>query len=178
MEDHELITARLRLEPVVLKHAVLVYNQLSDERLWKHFPELRPKSLAELKTLYERWERHRANPQSTDHVENWTIFLREDDTPVATMQANLFADGTASLAIIVFLAHHGKGYAKEFVDAVMEHLHNEHAITSVRLEIDTHNQAGIAFAKSLGFRLAEERRDVDRRYGLFGDESIYVRDLS
>ncbi|GAC1354610.1 MAG: hypothetical protein NVS1B14_08850 [Vulcanimicrobiaceae bacterium] len=173
----QIITPRLRLESAREAHAALIFEQLIDERLWKHFPELRPKSLDEVQSLYRRWEQARDHTLDGERIVNWTAFERATDEPVASNQTTVFPDGTAAYALVVYAAHHRKGYAKEFSEAVFTDLRAAHAVRVVRFEIDTHNKAAVQLAKSLGFALAEERRGVDRLYGLFGDESVYVRHL-
>ena len=177
MVSHEIVSQRLRLEITREAHADIVFEHLSEERLWQHFPELRPKSVTELRKLYRMWQTANEEPGRAEHIENWIGFLRDTTTPVGSMQAQILPDQTALLAYIMYSGYQKHGYASEAAEAMLTHLHAEHEVNRVRLVIDTHNIPAIEFAKSLGFKLIEERRGVDRQYGLFGDESIYERTI-
>ena len=172
---HILTTQRLRLEPARADHAELIYQQFSDERLWAFFPELRPNNFAEMKALYRRWEQP---AQATEFLENWLCILAQGEVPVGHMQASLLPDKVALIAFILYADHQGKGYAKEGVQAMIEHMRDVHGATKVMMEVDTHHVAAIRLAESIGFTRVAERKGVDRRYGLFGDEYVYELSLS
>ena len=176
-EFHPLETQRLRLEPVRAEHAELVYDQFTDERLWEFFPELRPKNREELRALYVRWERGNQDPELHEFWENWLVFERSSNQAAGQLQAIVLPDGTAYLAFIFYQRHHGKGFAREAAEAAVAHLQAQHGVVKLRLEFDTQNDHARKLAEALGFTLVEERRNVDRRYGLFGDEFVYEREL-
>lgn len=157
MERHALESARLRLEPTTAQHAAVVYRHVTDPRLWTFFPDLRPRSLDALELLYKRWERGNPGIDGDSVWENWVCFLRDTDTPVGSMQATIYPNGEAAIAYMFYVAHHGKGYAREAARCVVEHLHAGHATTRVVAEMNVRNARSIRLAESLGFRRAHER---------------------
>lgn len=175
--SHPLETTRLRLEPVRAEHAALVYDQFTDEELWEFFPELRPKNREELHAMYARWERGNQDPELHEFWENWIVFERESDQATGQLQAIVLPDGAAYLAFIFYKRFHGKGFAREAAAAAVAHLQAQHGVVKLLLEFDTKNEHARKLAEALGFTLVEERRNVDRRYGLFGDEFVYERIL-
>ena len=174
---HPLETARLRLEPVRAEHVDVVYDEFSDESIWEFFPELRPKNRDELRAMYARWERGNQDPDLKEYWENWIVFLREGGVPAGQMQAIVVPGDMAFIAFIFHKRHQGKGYARETAAAVIDHLAAAHGVKKIRLEFDAHHEHAKKMAEALGFTFVEERRNVDRRYGLFGDEIIYERTL-
>ena len=177
MTRHELNTERLRLEPTRVEHAPIVYDKVTDERLWTYFPELRPKSLAELQALYRRWERGNPDPGLDEYWENWICFLKGTQTPIGGMQATILSNGIAYMAYILYTDYHRKGFAREAALGVIEHLRANHGVRRVLLEMDINNEGSQRLAQSMGFTRIEERKNVERRYGLFGDEYVYALDL-
>ena len=173
MAGHELTSERLRLEALREEHIDVVFEYYSDERLWTYFPELRPKSKSDFRKLVDHWLNPDEDSTLGELIEYWVVFLRESNDPVGSIQAQIMADGTALFTNMTYIGYHKHGYAKESAEAVIAHLRSEHAIKRVQIIIDPLNTSAVKFAESLGFKLREIRRGVDRLYGLFGDESVY-----
>lgn len=174
---HALDSVRLRLEPTREAHAALVFRHMSDPRLWKFFPELRPRSLDELCALFRRWERGNPDPERDEVWENWVCFMRGTQTPVGGMQATILPGQVATIAYMFYADRQGQGYAREAAAAVIEHLRSGHGVRRVIAEMNTRNARSIRLAESLGFARAEERIDVARGHGVAADEYVYELDL-
>lgn len=156
MPGHKLETARLQLLPTSVHHAPLVFEHMSDERLWRFFPELRPRSVADLEAQYARWAYGGPQPATGERWENWICFLREISLPVGSVQATISPDGTASIAYAVYVEYQKLGFAREAAQAVIDHIKSEHAVRLVRADMHRQNTASVRVAESLGFvRIAE-----------------------
>lgn len=166
-------TERLRLEPTRAYHAPLVYDQITDERLWTFFPALRPKSIEELRALYRRWERGNPYANRDEEWENWICFLRDTETPVGGMQATILPGSLAYIAYVMYAANQRQGFAREGARAVIEHLREAHGITRILAEMNTQNEASIKVVQSLGFERVEEHVEVERGHGVEADEYVY-----
>jgi len=151
MFDHRLITQRLMLEPVREEHAALVFHEMNDARLWRFFPHLRPMSVADLRILYRKWQAGKS-PSTPDEIwENWICMRTEDQTPVGSTQATIFADQTALIAYAVYVRFERQGYAREAVRSVLEHSQKAHRCHKIFAEMDRRNSASINVVRSLGF---------------------------
>jgi len=141
-------TTRLDLEPVRESHAQEAWTSLDDERLWRYFPHLRPKTLNDLRSVYRRWER--AVPGDEVWL-NWLCRERRSGVLVGAMQATVRKRGVAYIAYAFYPAHQRKGYAREAAGAVIDHLCQAYRVTHVRAEMDARNEASSRLAESLGF---------------------------
>ena len=138
-------------------HAELVFEKMSDERLWTFFPHLRPSSVDDLRRLYRRWQAGAA-PQAPDETwENWLCLLRTDGTPVGGAQATLFSDHEAMVAYATYTDYQRRGYTREAISRVLAHLAHDHGVNKVRAEMDRRNEASIGVVKALGFTRSSQR---------------------
>jgi ribosomal-protein-alanine N-acetyltransferase len=144
----ELKTTRLDLEPVRESHADEAWKSLNDERLWRYFPRLRPQTINDLRTLYRRWEY--AAPGDEVWL-NWLCRERRTGVLVGGMQATVRERRVAYIAYAFYPANQRKGYAREAAGAVIDHLCQAYAVTHVRAEMDTRNEASFRLVESLGF---------------------------
>ncbi|GAC1659484.1 MAG: hypothetical protein NVS9B12_12730 [Vulcanimicrobiaceae bacterium] len=173
MERHELLSQRLRLEPTGAHHAAKVFGEISDERLWKFFPSLRPHTLEDLRALYRRWERGNPYANRDELWENWVCFLRESETPVGGMQATLLPGNIAHLAYVIYSKHQRQGYAREAGQAVLDHLRGVHGVKRVLADMNVENEASIKVVEALGFTRIEERSKVQPGHGSAANEYVY-----
>lgn len=168
--------ARLDLEPIKAKHASEAWPYLDDVRMWMYFPNLRPKSLEDLRATYARWE----NPYHAEGElrENWACRDRSTGQLVGTMQATTFpARAVSYIAYGVFVAYQRQGYAREACGAVLQHLVQELHIRQVFAEMAVANEASFRLVESLGFKRLEKRR-APSQLGVDGDEYTYELDIS
>jgi len=165
-------TARLILEPVTAAHADESWAGLDDERMWTFYPELRPRSLEHLRTIYER----RAQG-SADESEIWLNFVcrcRDSGELVGEVQATIVPAAQASyVAYGVFTKQQGKGYGREAVRALIDHVAQTYAIRRFWAEIDTKNERSIALIESLRFEQRETHEAVKHGQGVVSNEFVY-----
>jgi ribosomal-protein-alanine N-acetyltransferase len=151
-------TARLDLEPLRVAHADEAWPRLNDDRMWIFFPELRPQSLKQLRDIYARRERGYAG---TDAAQIWANWLARDRTSkelIGDVQATIFPrERNARIAYAVYPLHQRRGYAREAVTALIEHLRAAHHVRRIVAEMDVRNVASYRLAESLGFTRAGMR---------------------
>jgi RimJ/RimL family protein N-acetyltransferase len=165
-------TARLELEPIRAKHAMEAWPHLDDARMWTFFPKLRPQSLEGLRLTYARWE----NPYhaKSELRENWACRDRRTGQLVGTMQATTFpARAVSYIAYGIFIAYQRQGYAREAVEAILDHLREELHSRRIFAEMDVENNASFRLVESLGFKRVKKRHTVDSKLGVDGDSYLY-----
>ena len=172
-----LATARLRLEPLLPRHAAQLYPCLRDEALYTFIPQEPPASLAAVEARYRRLAARRS-PDGAEIWLNWAARLRGADEYVGTFQATVRADATALLAYMIFTPFQRRGYAREGCVAVLACLAHEWGVTMVAAEIDTRNAASIALVEALGFTRVALRANADFFKGSSSDEYRYERAVS
>ena len=89
---------------------------------------------------------------------------------VGMLEASVLPDRTAFIAYFIFEPHQSKGYAKEGVSALLDHLFEDYVVDVVIAEIDTRNLASIALVKALGFECVAHTLDMDHFKGAASDE--------
>ncbi len=159
------------MEPITAKHAAEAWPHLDDARMWTYFPNLRPKSLDDLRATYARWE----NPYHAEGElrENWACRDRRRGHLVGTMQATTFPERAISyIAYGVFAAYQRQGYAREAVAGVLHHLGEDLRVRRVFAEMAVENEASFRLVESLGFKHVKTQR-ANRELGLDGDEYVY-----
>lgn len=154
----QLRTERLDFEPVRVAHAYEIWAQLDDERMWRYFPQLRPKAIGDLRALYAKWERG-----SSDAGEVWWNWLCRDRASgdlAAAMQATIMLDERlAYVAYAVYVRHQRKGLGREAVPAIVECVRETFGITRFRAVMDIRNEPSYRLAESLGFTRTQTRDD-------------------
>jgi RimJ/RimL family protein N-acetyltransferase len=158
-QDAVLRTARLRLEPVRVRHAEEMAVVLGDPALYAIIGGA-PPSAAELASRYLRWER----PSSDDGREgwlNWVVLRDADDTAIGTVQATVTAGAhglAADVAWVVGVPFQGRGFATEAAAAVVGWLVG-HGALDVHAHIAPEHLSSEAVARRIGMRASGEFRD-------------------
>ena len=151
-------TRRLDLEPVRVAHAAEIWPQLDDERMWRYFPRLRPKTIDDLRALYAKWERGSAD--AGEVWWNWLCRDRASGELTAAMQATVMVDErVAYVAYAVYVRHQRKGFAREAVQTIVERVRGTFGITRFLAVMDTRNEPSYRLAESLGFTRTQTRDD-------------------
>ena len=158
MPPRLLETPRLILEPTTRAHAAETWPGLDDERMWTYFPHLRPHSLDHLSTIYER--RAVGSPDESQRWLNFVCRDRESGAAVGEVQATIaLADCTSYVAYDIFASEQGKGYGREAVRGLIEHLKETYRIERFFAEIHPENAPSIALIEALGFKRVQTRED-------------------
>ena len=101
-------TKRLRLEPLRLSHASVVYADLSHPKLYTHLLEDPPASIEALEKRYAFLEKG-VSPDGAERWLNWIAFLKDTNTPVGLFQSTVRPQDFADVAYIVFVPFQGLG---------------------------------------------------------------------
>ena len=168
----DLLSRRLRLEPLRSAHASAVCASLQDPRIYLHIPE-DPPSAQDLQGRYNFLE-HGRSPDGEERWLNWITFLRDTQTPIGTFQATLTPDERGTFAYIVFPAYWRQGYGREMTVSALDHLFSSYPIAALRAEMDTRNQGSIGLVESLGFVHEGTTMGADHFKGSSSDEFTYA----
>ena len=167
----DLLSDRLRMEPLRAEHAPQVFPALQDPAIYTYLPDDPPEAEA-LQRRYDFWERGRS-PDGQERWLNWIAFLAGSATPIGTFQATLPPDAPGSFAYVVFPSFQRHGYGREMVACVVDHLFDDHDVPGLFAEIDTRNAPSIRLVESLGLTLSATTRNADIFKGASSDEHTY-----
>jgi [ribosomal protein S5]-alanine N-acetyltransferase len=152
---HTLVTARLRLEPLVAAHADALYPILADPRQTEFLDGDGPASLEALRERYRKLESRRSGDGSQWWL-NWALVpLIRGSTAIGFVQATVQADKRAWVAYEVGHAWWGQGYGGEATRAMALHLVAHYRVTTLMASIDARNLRSRRLVERLGFTLAE-----------------------
>lgn len=170
-------TRRLTLVPVLPQHAEPMFSLLGDERLYDYVPGGPPQSASWLRERYSRLASG-TSPDGSQYWLNWIVMRVGLDCAgdsVGYVQATVENTlTTAQLAWVIGVRHQRRGFAREAVVAVCEHLFAV-GVEELRAIIDTRNVASIALAESLQFRRIGTVPSDDVLDGGRGLDHIYRR---
>ena len=166
-----LISERLRIEPLRAEHAKVVFAPLQDSGIYTYLPDDPPTEEA-LQKRYDFLEKG-CSPDGEELWLNWVVFLRDSMTPIGTFQATLPKNVEGSFAYIVFPSFWRQGYAREMATCVISHLFGTHNNPSLFAEIDTRNTGSIRLVESLGLTRTTTTQGADFFKGASSDEHKY-----
>ncbi len=170
-------TGRLLIEPIQPWHAHLLYENLTDERLYQFIPIDPPDSVDALETRYRKLSSRRS-PDGSEVWLNFAMRLRQDGARknagyVGTLEATVYQNRSAYLAYTVFVPLWRRGYAREGCGRLLRHLAEDYGTQVVTAEMDTRNAASVSLAESLGFERVGFTPDADHFKGSVSDEFRY-----
>jgi RimJ/RimL family protein N-acetyltransferase len=141
-----LSSERLRLEPLIVEHAVPMVAVLADPSLYE-FTGGSPPTLEE---LLERYARQSVghSPDRSELWLNWIVVL--DDEPIGFVQATVVGP-EAEIAWVVSPAYQGHGLASEAATTVVDWLASA-GVTRVVAHVHPDHTASAAVAGRLGLR--------------------------
>jgi ribosomal-protein-alanine N-acetyltransferase len=166
-------TPRLFLEPVLRRHAPLLFEALSDESIYRYIPHDPPESVAYLAARFERLAA-RQSPDGREVWLNWAIGLKATNGYAGLAQATIRPDGVALLAYELNQAFRGQGFAGEACAAVIEELGRHYEVTTCMAYVDTRNAPSIRLLERLGFTRTEHIVQADYFKDAWSDEFIYA----
>jgi ribosomal-protein-alanine N-acetyltransferase len=165
-------TPRIHLEPVLRRHAPLLFEALSDASIYHYIPTDPPGSVAQLESRFERLEA-RQSPDGLEVWLNWVIRIKATNCCTGLVQATICQDGSALLAYELTQVLRGQGFATEACQAVIAELRGHYAVTLIRAYVDTRNVPSIRLLERLGFSRDEYVARADYFKGAWSDEFIY-----
>ncbi|MBV9270476.1 MAG: GNAT family N-acetyltransferase [Candidatus Eremiobacteraeota bacterium] len=154
------------IEPTLADHADETFAFLEDVEMWRYYAHQRPRSLEALRETYARRAQGPADPQQ--RWENWILREVVSRDAIGDLQATISCDTReASIAYGVFPPFRRRGYAREAVVTLLEHLRAAHGVERALAEIDTQNTPSLRLVRSLGFLPT----------GRSGEETLFERRL-
>jgi [ribosomal protein S5]-alanine N-acetyltransferase len=160
----ELHTTRLRLEPLRVDHAEMLFDQLQHQQLYEFIPDVPPESVAVLRERYAKL----AARSSSDGQEiwlNWIVWSVPEKRYVGYVQATVVCDGSVVIAYVFFVDAWGKGYAREAVARMIDYLVQTYHDPLLQAYVDLRNHRSITLLEDLGFiRLAVNNSETEAEY--------------
>lgn len=163
---------RLRIEPLVEFHARLLFEPLRDEELYEFIADRPPESAERLAERYRRLET-RTSPDGREAWLNWALWSLPGERYVGWLQTTIHPDRTAHIAYILFRDAWGRGFGREAVTALIQHLQDDWGTTRVLATVDTRNLRSIALLEALGFERGAVREEAEEIRGVMSDEVDY-----
>lgn len=145
--EQTLISAGLRLEPLVEAHAAQLFEHLQDARLYLFYAGEPPVTVGALREQYVKW-RTRKSPDGRQIWLNYAV-RKADGEYVGWVQATVDAD-TATIGYDIFPQYWRCGYATEACAELVRVLCAAR-IQRIRAVVDSENVASIRLLERLGF---------------------------
>lgn len=172
-DELQLVSGRLRLEPLALEHADLLYERLCDPSLYTYIPQEPPTTLSALRDRYSHLE-SRFSPDQSELWLNWVIWDVSRKRYVGTVEASVhLSSPRADIAYMTFTEYWKQCYATEACGLVLNFLFGQCEIVEVEALVDTRNDASIKLLEKLRFSLIERINQADFFKGSSSDEYRY-----
>lgn len=149
-----LSTQTLLLEPLTKAHAAVMFELLSDERIYRYLDSKPPASIDHLRSVYSQLET-RQSPDLSQVWLNWIVRKRPGEEAIGYVQATLIDSATAWVAYVLGPAEWGQGHARVAVGAMIEHLHAAWGIERYLATIEAENERSARLLECLGFHKAD-----------------------
>ena len=146
----ELHTPRLVLEPLEPRHASVLFEELQSPLLYEFTEDKPPQNVEVLRDRYTVLARRRS-PDGTETWLNWVVWSLPEKCYVGYVQATIAEGGSASIAYVFFADFWGRGYAREAVQSMLNHLFASRNCHEFRASVDQRNRRSIALLEHLGF---------------------------
>ena len=167
---------RLVIEPLRGSHAELLFEAMSEPRLYRWISALPPPSL---ELLRQRWAGAESRgPNSEGEVDlNWAVRLSSDGSYIGKLDAAVAKNNVATnVGYIVFLPFWNQGYATEAVRALASHLERQ-GVVEQRALVTLGNDASARVLTKAGFVRTRVIPDNDTIRGEKYDDVEFVRKL-
>jgi [ribosomal protein S5]-alanine N-acetyltransferase len=175
---NDLITSdRLVLEPMLGAHAPLLFEAMSDSRIYRWISALPPPSV---ELLQRRWAaaENRGRSSEGDIDLNWAVRRSIDGSYIGKLDAEVARHGVATnVGYIIFPEYWNQGYATEAIRAVASHL-ERHGVVEQRALVTLGNDASARVLTKAGFVKTRVIPDNDTIRGEKYDDVEYVRTIA
>jgi [ribosomal protein S5]-alanine N-acetyltransferase len=153
-----LVTPRLRLEPLTVAHADVLFAMHCDPLHQRFLDHGAPASLQALRERHAKLESRRS-ADGREHWLNWALVASDDDSAggaLGVVQATVLEEGTAWIAYEVTRAHWGRGLAGEAVRAMLPHLVQHYGAQRFLATVDRRNERSWRLLERLAFERASD----------------------
>ena len=172
--NDSIASERLLIEPLLGSHAELLFEAMSEPRLYRWISALPPPSL---ELLQRRWSAaERRGPNSEGQLDlNWAMRRSSDGCYIGKLDAEVVRNDVATnLGYIVFLPFWNQGYATEAVRALATHLERQGVVEQHAL-VTRGNDASARVLINSRFVKTRVIPDNDTIRGEKYDDVEYVR---
>jgi len=174
IQDRELKTSRLYIEPLVEKHAELLFELLQDHKIYTFIPEKPPASISALRKRYKLLEK-RKSPSLPQIWLNWALRLRENGKYIGTLQATIDDNKTAFIAYVLSPKFWRQGLAFEACVKLLEFLFAEYQIIKIFADVDKNNKSSINLLTKLGFAITMSRSSKSDYFYELTNEAFFQK---
>ena len=172
LAEEVLTLGLLRLEPILPRHAALLFDELQAPQLYRYIPHEPPATVEALTKRYQRWAKRQPDDGSEVWL-NYAVFHSGEARYLGTVQASLMANGETYIAYETFPHAWRKKIAQTACRALITHLFSAYQVETVSALLDTRNQASWALLESLHFRRTQLIPQADEFKGSISDEFRY-----
>jgi RimJ/RimL family protein N-acetyltransferase len=116
-----LFTPRLELRRTRVEDAAAMFEALRHPEMYLYVPHKTPNSAEDVEARFARVTQEIA-PDRLDQWLNWTVWRREGGVPLGTIEATVKPDHSAEIGYMFDPRIWGQGYAREAVQAMLDHL--------------------------------------------------------
>ena len=175
---NDLITSeRLLIEPLLGSHAELLFEGMSEPRIYRWISALPPLSLELLQQRWSAAENRGANSEGEIDL-NWAVRRSSDGCYIGLLDAEVARNNVATnVGYIVFLPFWNQGYATEALRAVASHLERQ-GVVEQRALVTLGNDASARVLTKAGFVRTRVIPDNDTIRGEKYDDVEYVRKVA
>ncbi len=165
-------SARLQLDPLLAVDAAIMFEGLSNSRLYEFIGDEPPKTIAALHARYQRLEA-RMSPTRDAHWLNWVVRRHSTREAIGYVQATVSGQ-EANIAYIIFAGAWERGYGREAVRAMIVHLRETYAVHRCLATVDPENRRSCRLLAALGFTLDTGWAGTEVIRGVVRQEVRYV----
>ncbi|MGD9968323.1 MAG: GNAT family N-acetyltransferase [Hyphomonadaceae bacterium] len=145
-----LLTPRLELRRTRIEDAAAMFEALRHSEMYTYTPRNAPESVEDVATRFARVMQEMA-PDRTEQWLNWTVWLSETGAPLGTIEATVSEGHSVSIGYLFDPRVWRRGYAREAVSAMIEHL-RECGAAHFEAVIDIRNLASKRLVGALDFQ--------------------------
>jgi [ribosomal protein S5]-alanine N-acetyltransferase len=156
----------LVLEPLQLEHVSLLYPGLSDETLYRYFPQMPPRSEDELRGRVTRFLAGSGRPN--EHWLKWVV--RRGGQVVGQTEITIYPDASVYIAYFVFTPFHRQGIATRACLQTLDLIKHDFGVKRCSVMIDVNNTASLALMRRVGFQCDRIVMAADAYKGVISDE--------
>jgi ribosomal-protein-alanine N-acetyltransferase len=144
-----LLTQRLELRRTRAEDAEAMFDALRHPDMYPYIPRNAPESVEDVAARFTRVMQETA-PGRSEQWLNWTVWLRETGAPLGTIEATVNSVRSVSIGYLFDPRVWRRGYAREAVSAMIEHL-TANGAARFEAVIDVRNVTSKALVRALGF---------------------------
>ena len=173
VQAEEILTlGSLQLEPILPRHAALLFDELQAAELYQYIPHLAPASVETLDKRYQRWAKRQPDDGSEIWL-NYAVFHTGQARYLGTVQASLMANGETYIAYETFPHAWRNKIAQTACRALIQHLFSAYNIEKISALLDTRNEASWRLLESLHMRRTQFIPHADEFKGCISNEYCY-----